>query len=74
MVTIASDPVEAPVLGFKDLEGQELGGAFDNFEKFWSLAKFLGRGAVAGAWSDEAVNRASSHVVKGESHPDVDST
>lgn len=53
MVTITSDPVDVHVTRGSDLvdiNGElSLGGKYETFEKFWSYAGLLGRGAVAAA-------------------------
>lgn len=49
--TIHSDPVEVELVNGVDLPEQpfRLGAQYDNFEKFWSYAKLLGRNSVAAA-------------------------
>lgn len=53
IVTITSDPVDVGVTKGSDLVDTQgwssLGGMYENFEKFWSCAGLLRRGAVAAA-------------------------
>jgi hypothetical protein len=49
---IHSDPIEIKLVNLSDLSYRQTyrpGGSYESFEKFWSYAKLLGRGAVAAA-------------------------